>query len=186
VRLRSSRLLTFRIVTRRPQAFAIFATAERRRWAVDCSRILRCQVGDLLRLVATLEMVPLAGFVPSSRGWIGRRPNQNRTMTIWIWNAYLALLRKLSPRQEKVIRLFFGLGCQRSHSAQEVAQAFGVSVQAVTGLLGAAQRRLAQAGLTSSQLRQAAREEADLRPPSGPVQEARCTERRHTGSHRRC
>ena len=82
--------------------------------------------------------------------------------------------------------LFFGLGCQRSHSAQEVAQAFGVSVQAVTGLLGAAQRRLAQAGLTSSQLRQAAREEADLRPPSGPVQEARCTERRHTGSHRRC
>jgi hypothetical protein len=28
------------------------------------------------------------------------------------------LLRKLSPRQEKVVRLFFRLGCQRPHSAQ--------------------------------------------------------------------
>jgi Sigma-70, region 4 len=96
------------------------------------------------------------------------------------------LLRKLSPRQEKVIRLFFGLGCQRPHSAQEVAQEFGVSVQAIAGLLGAAQRRLAQAGLTSSQLRQAARGEADLRPSSSPRMEAGSKVRRHTGSHRRC
>jgi DNA-directed RNA polymerase sigma subunit (sigma70/sigma32) len=96
------------------------------------------------------------------------------------------LLRKLSPRQEKVIRLFFGLGCQRPHSAREVAQEWGVSVQRIAGLLGAAQRRLAQAGLTSSQLRQAARGEADLRRLSWPVQEARSTVRRHTGSPRRC
>ena len=52
------------------------------------------------------------------------------------------LLRKLSPRQEKVIRRLFGLGCQRPHSAREVAQEFGVSAQVIAGLLGAAQRRL--------------------------------------------
>ena len=72
------------------------------------------------------------------------------------------LLRKLSPRQEKAIRLFFGLGCQRPHSAREVAQECGVSAQVIAGLLGAAQRRLAQDGLSSSQLREAARWEADL------------------------
>jgi DNA-directed RNA polymerase sigma subunit (sigma70/sigma32) len=48
------------------------------------------------------------------------------------------LLRKLSPRQERVIRLFFGLGCQRPHSAREVAQECGVSAQVIAGLLGAA------------------------------------------------
>jgi DNA-directed RNA polymerase sigma subunit (sigma70/sigma32) len=78
------------------------------------------------------------------------------------------LLRKLSPRQEKVIRLYFGLGCRQSHSAREVAHEFGVSAQVIAGLLGAAQRRLAQDGLTSSQLREAARCEADLRHSSLP------------------
>jgi predicted DNA binding protein len=38
----------------------------------------------------------------------------------------------------------------------EVAQAFGISAQAIAGLLGAAERRLAQDGLTSWQLREAA------------------------------
>jgi DNA-directed RNA polymerase sigma subunit (sigma70/sigma32) len=96
------------------------------------------------------------------------------------------LLRKLSPRQEKAIRLFFGLGCQRPHSAREVAQEWGVSVPVIAGLLGAAQRRLAQAGLTSSQLRQAARGEADLGRAPELFQEASSTVRRHPGSHRRC
>ncbi len=72
------------------------------------------------------------------------------------------LLRGLRPQQEKVIRLYFGLGCQRSHSAQEMAEEFGVSVQVIGGILGAAQRRLAQDGLTSSQLREAARLDIQL------------------------
>jgi hypothetical protein len=41
------------------------------------------------------------------------------------------ILRMLQPRQEKVIRLYFGLGCQRSHSALEVAAAFEVSSQVI-------------------------------------------------------
>jgi DNA-directed RNA polymerase sigma subunit (sigma70/sigma32) len=76
------------------------------------------------------------------------------------------LLRKLSPRQEKVIRLYFGLGCQRSHSAREMAQEFGVSAQVIAGILGAAQRRMAREGVTSSQLREAARRIAELDPAS--------------------
>ena len=73
-----------------------------------------------------------------------------------------ARLRKLTPRQEKVIRLYFGLGCQRRHSAQEVAQEFGVSVPVIAGIIGAAQRRLGQEGLTSGHLREAARQESEL------------------------
>jgi RNA polymerase primary sigma factor len=67
------------------------------------------------------------------------------------------LLRKLSPRQEKVLRLYFGLGCRRCHSALEVAQEFGVTVPVIAGLLGVAQRRLKQDGLTARHLRAAAR-----------------------------
>jgi DNA-directed RNA polymerase sigma subunit (sigma70/sigma32) len=67
------------------------------------------------------------------------------------------LLRELSPRQEKVLRLYLGLGCERPHSAQEMAEEFGVSVQVIAGTIGAAQRRLAQEGLTASDLREAAR-----------------------------
>ena len=44
-------------------------------------------------------------------------------------NRISEILRMLQPRQEKVIRLYFGLGCQRSHSAVEIAEAFEVSSQ---------------------------------------------------------
>jgi len=76
------------------------------------------------------------------------------------------LLRGLRPQQEKVIRLYFGLGCQRPHSAQEMAAEFGVSAQVIAGLLGAAQKRLAQEGLTASHLREAARLETEPRQPT--------------------
>jgi DNA-directed RNA polymerase sigma subunit (sigma70/sigma32) len=81
------------------------------------------------------------------------------------------LLRRLRPRQEKVLRLYLGLGCERPHSAQEMAEEFGVSVQVIAGIIGAAQRRLAQEGLTASDLREAARHATKataLRPLVGP------------------
>ena len=81
------------------------------------------------------------------------------------------LLRGLRPRQEKVLRLYFGLGCERPHSAQEMAEEFDVSAQVIAGTIGAAQRRLAQHGLTASDQREAARhatEAAALRPLVGP------------------
>ena len=75
------------------------------------------------------------------------------------------ILRMLQPRQEKVIRLYFGLGCQRSHSALEIAEAFEVSSQVIAGILGAAERRLVRLGLTPIQMRAAARRAA-LHSPS--------------------
>jgi choline dehydrogenase-like flavoprotein len=42
----------------------------------------------------------------------------------------------LSPRQEKVTRMYYGLGCQRPHSAPEMAQEFGVSEQVLAAFWG--------------------------------------------------
>ena len=95
------------------------------------------------------------------------------------------LLRKLSPRQEKVLRLYFGLGCERPHSAQEMAQEFGVSAHAIGGILGAAQRRLAGEGLTTRDLREAARQEAAIGNESGHVLESPSRFRQGIHSHRR-
>jgi RNA polymerase primary sigma factor len=73
------------------------------------------------------------------------------------------LLRKLPPKQEKVVRMHYGLGCERPHSAAAIAQEFGISLQAIAGILGVAQRRLARERLTASHLREAARQEAEKR-----------------------
>jgi DNA-directed RNA polymerase sigma subunit (sigma70/sigma32) len=81
-------------------------------------------------------------------------------------NRISEILRMLQPRQEKVIRLYFGLGCQRSHSALEIAEAFQVSSQVIAGILGAAERRLVRLGLTPIQMRAAARREAALHHPT--------------------
>jgi RNA polymerase primary sigma factor len=64
-------------------------------------------------------------------------------------------LRGLEPMQEKVVRLRYGLGCERAHSASEIARAFRVSREVITGILDAAQARLARVGLTPGQLRAA-------------------------------
>lgn len=75
------------------------------------------------------------------------------------------LLRSLSPLQEKVVRLYFGLGCERPHSAVEMALEFGISSQVISGILGGAKRKLALVGLTPTHLKEAARCEAELRRP---------------------
>jgi DNA-directed RNA polymerase sigma subunit (sigma70/sigma32) len=77
-------------------------------------------------------------------------------------NHVSGLLKTLSPLQEKVIRLYFGLGCQRSHSASEIAREFHVSSQVISGIIGGAVRRLAHEGLTPSKLREAASFEAEI------------------------
>ena len=75
-----------------------------------------------------------------------------------------ALLREhLSPLQEKVVRLYFGLGCSRSFSAAETARELRVSRQMITGIVGGAQTKLAPVGLTAGLLREAARRQASWR-----------------------
>ena len=45
------------------------------------------------------------------------------------------LLKTLEPLEEKVVRLYFGLGCQRGHSVSEIVDEFGVSRQVIGELL---------------------------------------------------
>ena len=71
-------------------------------------------------------------------------------------NQVAALLGGLSPLQEKIVRLYFGIGCERSHSASEIAREFQVSSQVIGGILAGAQRRLAKVGLTPCKLTEAA------------------------------
>ena len=90
------------------------------------------------------------------------------------------LLRGLRSRQEKVLRLYFGLGCERPHSAQEMAEEFGVSAQVIAGITGAALRRLAQDGLTASDLREAARHTTEVPALRPLVQPSRLSPGTHS------
>jgi hypothetical protein len=82
-------------------------------------------------------------------------------------------LKALEPVQEKVVRLYFGLGCQRPHAISEIAHEFHVSAQAIADVLREAERQLAKAGLTREELRESARAKG-----SWPVQRTvRCRHR---------
>ena len=74
----------------------------------------------------------------------------------WQADRVSALLRELDPLQEKVVRLRYGLGCQRQHSATEIARALEISAEGIAVILREALDRLAQVGLTPRQLRAAA------------------------------
>lgn len=66
-------------------------------------------------------------------------------------------LRKLRPIEEKIVRLCYGIGCQRAHSAEEIAREFGVARELVDAIREEAERRLAQEGLFRTELQQAGR-----------------------------
>jgi len=48
------------------------------------------------------------------------------------------VLRTLSPRQDKIIRLRFGIGCEREHSIEEIAAEFDLTAQQVRRIHDAA------------------------------------------------
>lgn len=60
-------------------------------------------------------------------------------------------LRKLPPIEEKVVRLHYGIGCQRTHSTAEIAEAFGMTEALVKDILEKAEERL-EPGLGRRQL----------------------------------
>ena len=91
------------------------------------------------------------------------------------------LLRGLPPMQEKVLRLYFGLGCKRTHTAGEMAEELGVSAQVIGGILVAGQRRLATEGLTAHDLREAARCAGEASAAGSPMEPSL---RLSSGTHR--
>jgi hypothetical protein len=64
-------------------------------------------------------------------------------------------LRALRPIEEKVVRLSYGIGCHRAHSATEIAAEFGVDADLVEAILEDAEQRLAEQGVPRRQLLQA-------------------------------
>jgi len=67
-----------------------------------------------------------------------------------------AILKTLSPKEEKVIRLRFGIGCDREHTLEEIGQQFDVT-----------RERIRQ--IEAKALRQ-------LRSPSAPGTSGRCSQ----------
>lgn len=76
------------------------------------------------------------------------------------------LLRQLSREEEKVIRLYFGLGCQREHAAAEIADEFDVPESVIVDMVRIAQRQLARDGVTPSQLSAAAQQAREIGRPT--------------------
>jgi RNA polymerase primary sigma factor len=52
------------------------------------------------------------------------------------------MLKTLSPRQEKVIRLRFGIGCQREHTLEEIGQEFNLTRERIRQIEAKALRQL--------------------------------------------
>jgi RNA polymerase primary sigma factor len=52
------------------------------------------------------------------------------------------ILKALSPREEKVIRLRFGIGCEREHTLEEIGQEFDVTRERIRQIEAKALRRL--------------------------------------------
>ena len=70
-------------------------------------------------------------------------------------------LRSLEPMQEKVVRLHYGLGCERAHAPTEIARAMAVTPRAIREVLQGAQQRLGERGWGPEALRSAARLSAE-------------------------
>ena len=52
------------------------------------------------------------------------------------------ILKMLSPKQEKVIRLRFGIGCEREHTLGEIGQEFDLTRERIRQIEAKALRRL--------------------------------------------
>ena len=52
------------------------------------------------------------------------------------------MLKTLSPREEKIIRLRFGIGCEREHTLGEVGQEFAVTRERIRQIEAKALRQL--------------------------------------------
>ena len=57
-------------------------------------------------------------------------------------NETAGILKTLSPKEEKVIRLRFGIGCEREHTLEEIGQEFDVTRERIRQIEAKALRQL--------------------------------------------
>lgn len=74
-----------------------------------------------------------------------------------------AVLRTLAPKEEKLIRLRYGIGCQRPHSADEMGEFFRVSTWRINRILREARAQLRTFGLEACDLSTAGAFQRELR-----------------------
>ena len=101
---------------------------------------------------------------------------------LWIWIVSAGCCGDSGRGKKKCFDYISDWAVSGPHSAQEMAEEFGVSVQVIAGIIGAAQRWLAQEGLTASDLREAARDATEataLRPLVEPGRRSHCTHSLH-------
>jgi RNA polymerase primary sigma factor len=55
------------------------------------------------------------------------------------------ILKTLSPKEEKVIRLRFGIGCEREHTLEEIGQEFDVTRERIRQIENKAMNKLRHA-----------------------------------------
>jgi hypothetical protein len=159
---------------------------------VGAERIEKAVVDALYREAHQPHGEPLRQVLPLDLGcWAAlQRNEQHRRLTTVV--KQILYDRRLQQGQMRLQEELGGTAGQevmihagRPHSAREMAQEFGVSAQVIAGILGAAQRRLAREGLTSSDLREAARCESELRHSPRRLMESRNEFKRDRHWHRR-
>jgi chromosome segregation ATPase len=57
-------------------------------------------------------------------------------------DAAVGILKTLSPKEEKVVRMRFGIGCEREHTLEEIGQWFGVTRERIRQIETKALRQL--------------------------------------------
>ena len=64
----------------------------------------------------------------------------------------VSLLKTLSPKEEKTIRMLYGIGCERAHTFPEIAQEFDAPNRKMREIFNRASRRLIKRGITHEEL----------------------------------
>jgi RNA polymerase primary sigma factor len=95
---------------------------------------LRAEHDRIDQAITSLEQVTVGAKRRGRPAWLVRLTKRG--------SRAVALLKTLSARDAKVIRLRFGIGCDREHTLEEVGQQFSLTRQRICQIEARALRRL--------------------------------------------
>jgi RNA polymerase primary sigma factor len=95
---------------------------------------LRTERDGIDRAIAFLERVTVGVKRRGTPAWLAGLTKRGSRSA--------ALLKTLSARDERVIRLRFGIGCQRKHTLEEIGREFNLTRERIRQIEARALRRL--------------------------------------------